>query len=284
MLTTLLIHLGVAVAVTVGLLLAAQALARNGEAYWALPPALGVGYSAGHALVRGWEWPPPRPAEAVEWLAYLALLTGAVGVVVAAFEIPGRSLASHLGRLCMAGVSVAALTTPVFTALYGRWGVFWQVVVLAGWLACWGNVAALADVLGSGVAVVLTIVGAGAALVLGYSGSLVLSLLATVLVVTLSAAWVVGRLHGSLVWGRGAVGVPVVVIAGLLTVGLVYGDVPVASGLMLVAATAAGWVGRFLPPSLREDGWQWAAVLAGSLAAAALAVLLAARAAPAGGF
>jgi hypothetical protein len=243
LLTPLLVRLGATIAVTAGVLLAVHTLplSRLRDGRWALPLALGVGYATGHALMRG--WPPLPPLEAMDWLVYLALAAGLGGGFVTAAEPPWRPVSRWSGRVVLSALSLGVLLGPVVGA---DGAVSLTVLALFEliWVASWTIAAAQADRLGPEVAPSLVLIAAGAALVLGLSGSVMLAALGGVAAAALGSAWAVGRLVPGLIWNRGAVGVAVTVVAGLLTVGLVYVEVPLVCALLLVAAPAAMWVDR----------------------------------------
>lgn len=276
MLTTLLILFLVTIAVTAGVLLAAHglALSRAHDGRWALPPALGAGYASGHALIRG--WPTIPVPESMDWLIYLALTAGLTGIVIGAVERPWRPACRLVGMVGLATLAVGLLL--------GRSSlpVVWLAAGVVGWVAAWANVAALAGRLGSGVAPPLILVAAGSAVVLAFSGTVILAALEGVAAVAVASAWAVGRFERGLIWDRGAVGVAVMVVAGLLTVGLVYGEVPIVSVLLLAVAPAAAWVDRLA--FISKLDWRWRglirALAVGSVVGAAIVV--AARVSPDG--
>jgi hypothetical protein len=284
MITTLLIHLGVSVAVTVGVLLAALGLSRSESCRWALPLALAFGYVAGHALIRGWEWPPPAPRESVEWIAYLAILAGSAGVLFVLSDIPDLLILTIVGRFLLTNVCLCAMFDKIFQRWYGRrWGLL-VAVLMAIWLAAWENASALAKLFGPLVALLLAVDAIGSAVVFWFSGSASLAALALVVATTVLAALSVGLFQRGLKWDRRMVGVPVVTLAGLITVGVVYSEVPLASALILAAAPAAGWIEKFLPREHMAAVWRWVVVLGTTTALVGVAIALAALAAPAGSF
>jgi hypothetical protein len=263
LLTTLLARLVVSAAVTAAVTLAGR---RRGASSPAL--ALATGYAVGHALIRGWGWRPGLPLDAFDWLPYLALAAGAAGASASAWRL--GPVWAWVGRVGLTGLSVERLLAPI-----GPASMAFAALV---WLAAWWNLAALAERRGPRVAPPLLIVAAGAAVVLGLSGSLVLAALAFVVVASLASAWGVGRSSrgAAAAWGRGAVGVVVVEVAGLLTAGLVYSEVPPTCAALLALAPAAGWVDR---PGSR---WRGLATVAATAACAAAAVGLAAGSSPPG--
>jgi hypothetical protein len=159
--------------------------------------------------------------------------------------------------------------------------VLWVGGTAAGMLLLWTWLDSLPEKLpGASLPLSLAMVATGAAVALALSGSLLLGQLAGALAVGVAAAVPVAWRRPAPILSRGAIGVFVVVLAGLWTAGVHYADLPLHAGLLIAGAPALLALGQ-LPPVRRLKGWQSALVRAGAvLLPVALAVALAAQASP----
>ena len=203
---------------------------------WADAVALAIGYAGGHVVTAG--WPAFPPAEATQWLPYLALAAMFLGVIDA-FLRPAGSLRTLIWILCCMGF-LRLLLSAKFQ--YG-----WSLPCKA----CFGSRASRRECLFLpassmrpfvGIAsisspLVLTIVAGGTGVALMLSGSMLLGQLAMALAAALGAILAAAFLLPKAVEGRGIVPVAVALLASLWLSGYFYSDLPPASALLLAVAS-----------------------------------------------
>lgn len=245
------VRLVVAVSVTVGVLLIAQMVPASRHGRGALALALGLGYAFGQLLFRGLALPP---VEAVDRVFYLAAAVAVAGAIGESWVATAGPCWCWLGRFCVTAVALWFLLGPL---VGGSWTQQESAVRLGMlgvvWLLAWGNASALAERLGPDLGLPLVMVAIGVVVVNGLSGSIVLATLGIAAVAVLATGWVVGGTGPTISWDNAAVGVVVMVLGGLLTVGLFYGEVPPLSALLLAVAPAGAWADRLIPAGRRSS-------------------------------
>jgi hypothetical protein len=231
---------------------------------WSGALAVGAGYAAGHVAVRG--WPPLPPVEAAHRLFYLAALAAGLGLLWDGLRRPWLRgglflLAAVAGQafLLYPALDTArewgavtgfelpeSLLGPVRSSAEWADAAAWLTLLGLVSLLFWAGLDAAAP--GPGVVLGLTVAAvlAGSAALMQLGHSTLLSLLTTGL---LSAS------VPALLWAwwqpgfspRGALTVVGLVLPGLWSAGVFYGDVPAGSVLLLAAVPAAAWLARRVP-------------------------------------
>ena len=212
------------------------------DGFWGGALGLGLGYLAGHAGLQG--LPGFPPAEATQWLVYLALAAPLLGLATALREVPAWL---RLGLQVV--FSFATPTVLLHQMITHTWGVEAGAVLIVGLgtgiFLLWTVIEALSRrETGPSLPLALTIVAAGSAAVVLFSGSASLGQLGGVLAATLSVAFSVACFKPSLTLARGAVPVVVVLLSALWIIGFFFAEVQLPSALLLVVAPLAAWVAK----------------------------------------
>jgi hypothetical protein len=244
---------------------------------WADAVALGIGYAGGHAMTAG--WPTFPPSEATQWLPFFALAAMLLGVLDALLR-PAGSLRALIWIFFCAGL-LRLFLKPKFQ--YG-WslpeGVLWIAGLAVGMLVLASSLdAAVRRDTSISSPLILTIVACGTGVALMLSGSMLLGQLAMVLAAALGAIVAVALLLPKAVEGRGVVPVAVALLASLWLSGYFYSDLPLASALLLAAASFPALV--LISLSEKIPSWKGLLLRAGIVSIpVAISVFLAFRASP----
>ena len=228
--------------------------------------ALGIG---GAFIVGFWaasDWPSVPPRQANEWLA--VVLLPAAFVVACLGTLPRRGTRSAwAGRVLLGTAIVPLLARPV---IENEWSAQQALVymdgaillLLGGWLA----MAHLARKQPStALPLVMMLTGGAIGVTLMMSGTNVLGQYALSTAGALGAVAIVGLCWRSRHGAAGAVDVAAVVLAALLTGGMLYADLPLWNALLLSGAPLLAWIGMM--PGVRD--WRpWARVLIQCIAVA----------------
>lgn len=224
-----------------GTALALALLTRKEGSVPALGWAIALGFGVSYVVMLGWTWPP---REATHWLAYIALAGAAASTLEAQTT---RFLWPILVRLLVCAGAVALLLrlplqhtwSPAEGALLVAIvaGVITLAWTLADALARRERSSASAFLLG------LNAAAAGAALLL--AGNAKGIQLAAALGAGILVWWVFAQRFESLRSTRGGVGVPILMIGALVTIGTFLADMPRATAILLVLAPVGGWAARF---------------------------------------
>lgn len=238
---------------------------------WIGALAHGGGYAAGYALL--FDWPALPPCEDWQWLAHVALIAVAAGLVDAQ---PGAPAAVRWGvRLLVSGLT-AWLLVPIWVEAR----VFWMLGLGAAVITLWAvlrRLAAHASAVCVSLALLAALVGAGGVLVL--TGNARFGQLAGALAATFGARLVVGFFNRPVCEDVGSLAVVAVLLPGLMFNGHFnnYGDVPAAIFVLVALAPVAAWVAG-IGPLRRLTGWPETLVRVGGVVlvtGAALAVAVA---------
>ena len=176
---------------------------------WADAVALGIGYAGGHVVTAG--WPAFPPAEATQWLPYLALAATFLGVIDALLR-PAGSLRMLIWMLCCTGFLRLLLNAKFQYGWSLAQGVLWIVGLAAGMLILAISLdAAVRRDRSISSPLILTIVACGTGAALMLSGSMLLGQLAMILAAALGAILAAAFLLPRAVEGRGVVPVAVAI-------------------------------------------------------------------------
>ncbi|WP_422928799.1 hypothetical protein [Singulisphaera sp. PoT] len=241
-------------------LFASHLISRRGEtppAYdWGLPPAVGLGYLAGHFAIA---WPSSDVTDRIPWLVAGAIV---LGIFEAARPTP-RWVRGENGLI----FTLAVLLVMLGPAIQETWGTreanLWLAALGAIVLVAWINLEALAARLkGSALMVPLLAWVGGAGAVLLLSGSMVLGRLGGALASALLGAWLVSRRNSPINVARGTIPVIAVTIASLLLEGHVYAQAAQAGVALVAIAPLLLWITRIGPI---RNGRPWVAALIGTV-------------------
>ena len=238
---------------------------------WAGALAHGGGYIAGYAALFGWPTLPPH--EGWQWLAYVAVIAIAGGLIDAS---PGPAIVARWGvRLAVAALS-AWLLVPGWMDARPLWVPVLGATILALWWVLRG-LAGRASGACLSLVILVALVGAGGVLV--QSGLARFGQLAVALAATFGARWLIVLWNRSAGEDFGVWAVPAVLLPGLMFTGYFnnYSEVPAAVFILAALAPLAACVGD-IAPLRRLTGWpatltRTAAVL--MVAGVAVAVALA---------
>ena len=248
---------------------------------WSVAAAVGAGYVAGHAALRG--WPPFPPLEATNWLFHFALAAIVPPVVYSAW---GRlRWLRWVFRVVLSTALPLLVLWPLVEHTWGRTeSVLWLAGLSVGTLALWSALGALVErARGALVPLALLVAAAAGGPIFVVSGSLLVGQLGGALAAALAPLPLAVALRP----GRATSGVvppALLLLTGLSINGYFYVEpfdpvLSAASILLLAVAPAAAWIAWLRP--LRSRGWK--ATLTGALATALVvgaALLLAFLAAP----
>lgn len=204
----------------------------------ALGWAMAIAFAASHIVMFGWNWPP---REAMHWFPIIA----AAGACIAMLEASTRRWDWPIAARLVVAAAMA------FVLLRGRIEHAWttgEAIAIVGAIgACTAAAWTLGDSLArreksghSALALGLVTGAVGGALVL--SGNAKGIQLAAALGAGIGVWWLLSQRFEALRSTRGGVGVPVLLHAALLTVGVFLAEVPRAAAGLLLAAPVAGWI------------------------------------------
>ena len=244
---------------------------------WADAVALGMGYAGGNVVTAG--WPAFPPAEATQWLPYFALAAMFLGVIDALLR-PAGSLRMLIWMLCCMGFLRLLLSAKFQYGWSLAQGVLWIVGLAAGMLMLAISLdAAVRRDRSISSPLILTIVASGTGAALMLSGSMLLGQLAMILAAALGAILAAAFLLPRAVEGRGVVPVAVALLASLWLSGYFYSELPLASALLLAAASLPALF--MISLSERLSSWRAVVMRAGIvIIPVAISVLLAFLASP----
>ncbi len=216
--------------------------------------ASGVGYLAGHLLIRG--WPPFPPLETTDWPLSLAL-----AAMVVSWREPIRRPIRAILHLIFTGAVLFLTLRPLIGHTWTfRQSVAWLGGLSLALLVLWEALDTLADSPASAaLPPTLALIGTALGLSIALSGSLVLGRLTLALGASLAAVAVGGRwldrkrVHGGLT-------VAFVLLVSLGLNGFFYAELPITTALLFSVAPLTCAVGRL-------ERLQRHAALAGLLAA-----------------
>lgn len=223
-----------------GVILALALITRSRGPVPVLGWAMAIAFAASHIVMFGWNWPP---REAMHWFPFIA----AGGACVAMLEASTRRWDWPIAARLVVAAAMA------FVLLRGRIEHAWTAgeaiavvgALAAGTAAAWtlGDALARREKSGHSALVLGLVTGAvGGALVL--SGNAKGIQLAAALGAGIGVWWLLAQRFESLRSTRGGIGVPVLLHAALLTVGVFLAEVPRAAAGLLLAAPASGWIGQ----------------------------------------
>ncbi len=228
--------------------------------------AAAAGYAVGHGLIVGWAF--FLPAEKRDWLPWVS-----IGVAIPALVDGLWPLRVWLR--CGLRVLLSGLAVWLVVRSKSGWSLAYMTMAVAGlWLAV-EPLVRRKDGAGRGLAWLVTLLAASAVLAVSGSASFgqLVGVVAACLGVLTLAAW----RDRNRVFLHGASGMMVVLPAALwLNLRQYsYGEVPLASALLLAAAMASPWLAEG-GAARRLPRWQLASVrVFGALVLAALAVVVA---------
>ena len=244
---------------------------------WADAVALGMGYAGGNVVTAG--WPAFPPVEATQWLPYFALAAMFLGVIDALLR-PAGSLRMLIWMLCCMGFLRLLLNAKFQYGWSLAQGVLWIVGLAAGMLMLAISLdAAVRRDRSISSPLILTIVASGTGAALMLSGSMLLGQFAMILAAALGAILAAAFLLPRAVEGRGVVPVAVALLASLWLSGYFYSELPLASALLLAAASLPALF--MISLSERLSSWRAVVMRAGIvIIPVAISVLLAFLASP----
>jgi hypothetical protein len=236
---------------TAGVLIAGWRLARHAMSArdsrsWAGPIATGAGFAAGYLALFG--WPGFPPAEAADWLVFLALPLAALGLVAAYLQ-----MAMPL-RAVLLAIAVPAvlwiLARPLLTAREPMAGdTFARLMIASGAgvvsLVALDGLSGRASALRQSAILLAAAVPAAAALVL--AGSLRYAEIAAILAASEAGALAAYLVLGHAALARGSVFVVGTLLGGLLWCGHSYADLATSDALLLAAAPNMAWLAYLVP-------------------------------------
>jgi hypothetical protein len=207
----------------------------------------------------------PLPHQALDWLPWIGLL--AVAAAIAGARVAGAWMRVALYLVLGAAVGLMVLA-PILANLVNT-----EPARLPAILASAGCLVALAWIVLSGSgsdvsALVLTVVAGGAGLALMIDASQSLGQLNGALAMACAACFVFGLAARRAVFGPGAAGTALLLLAALLLNAHVYAGF----SLVYVALLVAGLAGAAVPALLRASGKNDVGVLASMMAALVAAV------------
>lgn len=207
--------------------------------------AIALGYVAGHVGLFG--WPAFPPVESWQWLVYLALTAGLVGVLAGLALIPDwlhRGLAWLL--LAIAPWLLLKILLPAeWSTLHIR---AWLGGFSIAFIAFWTSLDALARRRpGPAMPLILLITISAGSFVLLESANARLAQLAGVLAAAIVPALIVATWRPGVSLAGGAALVTGIVLCGLLATGHAnnYGDVPAIAFVLIAAAPTLAWAAEF---------------------------------------
>lgn len=243
------------------------------------PLALAWGYAAAHAALSG--LPRMPPPETTEWLFHLAVIAG----LLAAIEPPVRRvLARHPDRLAE-GMRYFLLGSVIWLTLRPLVAQNMSRLDTGLWLAGVGLAAMVSGLAWDALAqqpsswfaaAVWALTGSGAAAALGLSSSARLGQLCGATVAVVVAGQLVCVAGRQRAFTQPAVSAALMLLVGLLLNGLLYADLPVLSGLLLLAAPGATWLVLRRPAAAPAARLRWLAALLAAALSVAAAVAIAA--------
>lgn len=212
------------------------------QKHWGGPVALAGGYIAAYLVIVS--WPPFPPISASHRMFYLAAF--------ACFIALGESWwARHAYtrwpvRICTTALFAGYLLHPLLEHTWGPVeGFLWLGALTVATAVTWGFLETLAEKrsgMSLPIALWLTCAMAGAAFAL--SGSAFLGQLAGALAAVFGAAVVVSLWAGGFSLKSGSITTFALLFSGLLCQGCFFAELPVVSGLLLLVAPLAAWIGE----------------------------------------
>ncbi len=219
-----------------------RSLPGGNRGRWGVSAGLALGYLAGHAGLLGM---PGFPAVgAKEWVAWLALGAGAIGLIEATWTPPRWSTWAVRG-LFVAGLLGILLRSKVERGWTGAEAAGWLAGLWLAGMASWWNLEAQAERLtGPGWVVPVGLVAAGWGVVQALSGGASFGQLDGVLAAALLGALAAVGLRPGPSLSKGGPAVVLTVLAGLGLAGYFYSEVPASSSVLLALAPWTPWVDR----------------------------------------
>jgi len=228
-------------AVAAAVFLSMRWLRRRGDSPTDAGPAVAAGFIAGFVGAAG---APSFPIlDAWKWLFYIALAGGLLAVVAARAASPPEAIRWTL-RAALAAFAVWVTVLDRTVPWLG--GAFVAVMALT-WFA--DGLAQRAGA--SAFLATMLVVATGTAVANGVANSAMLGQVGGGLCAALGACLVLSWFLPAAV--RGAVALVTVLLAAMTLNGLVYGDLPVASAVLLAAAVPAAWLAAGLLASMKSQ-------------------------------
>lgn len=212
---------------------------QRGEFAWLAPLLFGLALFGLYPLISGkpgWDFPPRDTAE---WLPWIALAAGIIGVVEATVRL-ANVVRWLIRTAAAAGVSYLILKSqiveakPASSQLLWPEAIVWMVGFTGVALMAWSSLEAVTDrTRGASSPLVIIIWATAISQCIVLTGMLSVGTLAAILAAVAGPAWVISWLKPDLTLARGGAAVPVMALMAVLLVGIRLGETPLLMAIAL---------------------------------------------------